>query len=82
MYPERNNIEMNGRKPDAILEESTDEMYLGFCGSKTTLTSQANWSICQVLTVGKLTTIKWVDGLRNFDQVFDNAKTLSYQYLR
>jgi hypothetical protein len=66
------------RQADVIVEETTDDTYLGFCEPGTELTSAANWSICQIKKTTKTTTIKWANGQQLNNLVMDNY--LSYTY--
>lgn len=66
-------------KPDMIYEVGS-KTYLFFAKPGTTLTSQANWSICLVETNSGTTTIKWANGQRNFDLIADNYATYTYSF--
>lgn len=70
----------------AILDASDDVTYLGYPRTGTTATSEARWRIKKIETSvedGKSTTIfKWADGDLNYDNVFDDCESLSYQFLK
>lgn len=85
MYAHNTQIANLKASADIIVETGPGETYLGFCSRGTTATSQARWSVLQILetdpgNAGNVITFKWAAGQCNYDQVFDDYATLTYAF--
>lgn len=58
-------------------ESNSNVVYKGFANPGA-LTSQAVWAIQKVTNSGGILSYQWADGNKNFDNIWNNRKTLPY----
>jgi hypothetical protein len=64
-------------EPIQVDESTPSTIYRGYAVPGT-LTNAPSWAIERAITTDDVTTKKWADGNKNFDNIWDNRETLAY----
>ena len=80
----RGEIALLMQKADITRVISKKIVYMGFCQSGTTDTSEAKWAICKVEQTADTEPydiiVKWANGSRQKNLVFDSYNTYTYTF--